>query len=93
MRYQNNHKVIIAYRLEDKYGNSPFYYNGYKVVLPEGYYAAVLDITRFRNEDYKYSYYRLSLYEYALNITAQVYDTGEVLFRKEDIRSKSLIRR
>ena len=93
MVHQNNYTVIIAYRLEDKYGNSPFYYNGHEVILPEGYYAAVTDITKFRDRDYKYSFYRLSLYEYVLSSTALVYDTGEVLFREEDVRSKALIRR
>lgn len=93
MLYQKDHKIIIAYRLEDRYGNSPFYYDGYQVILPEGYFAAILDLTKFRDKDYKYSFYRLSLYEYVLSPTALVFDTGEVLFRKEDIRSKVLLRR
>ena len=86
-------KVIIAYRLEDDYGNSPFYYKNHKVVLPEGYYAAFMNLDRLYEPCYTRSCTKLHLYEYLLNITAQTYDTGEVLFRKIDIISKTKLRR
>ena len=93
MTYNLGHNVIIAYRLEDKYGNGPYFYNGRSVILPEGYSGAYLDPNRFKDSAYGNSVYKYSMCEYVLYRTAQVYDTGEVLFRKEDIVSKSLVRR
>jgi hypothetical protein len=93
MTVLNWHTVIIAYRLEDEYGNSPFYFNGHKVILPENYSCAALSPDRFKESEYKHLLFKHSLYEYVLGKTALVYDTGEVLFRDEDVISKSLIRR
>lgn len=91
MTPQNWHTVILAYRLEDELGNSPFYYNGHKVILPECYYGAYLTPSRFN--EFVCSPRKYFLYEYVLGRNALVYDTGEVLFRDEDVMSKTAIRR
>ena len=93
MLSKSSHKVIIAYTLEDRYGHCPFYYDGHKAIIPEGYYFAYLNPSIFRESCYRKYYYKMHMYEYVLFNTALTYDTGEVLFRKEDIISKTIIRR
>ena len=85
----NNRKDILAYRLEDQYGNSPYYYDGYKAVLPEGYLCAYLNPCRFRESDYKRFLYKLDIYEYLLVPSAKILEGNEVLFKPKDIISKS----
>jgi hypothetical protein len=91
MSPQRWHTIILAYRLEDERGDGPFLYNGHKVILPECYYGAYLNPESLK--EFKYSPLKYNLYEYALGKNAVVYDTGEVLFRDDDVISKPQIRR
>lgn len=85
----NDRRVILAYRLEDHYGNSPYYYNGYKAILPDGYLCAYLNPCRFRESDYERFIHKLDIYEYLLYPTAKILEGNEVLFKPKDIISKS----
>lgn len=87
------HKRVVAYRLEDEYGNSPYYYDGYKAMLPDGYFCAYLNPARYRESDYSHFCHKMNLYEYLLLPSVLTYSTGEVLFRADDIISKSKIGR
>ena len=87
------HKIIIAYRLEDEYGNCPYYYDGYKAMLPDGYLFAYMNPSRFKESDYKYFCYKMSLYEYLLLPSVLTYETGQVLFKPNEVISKAKIGR
>ena len=87
----NKQKWYIVYCIEDQYGNSPYYYNGFKAILPDGCQHGYLNPCRYKEKEYKYEAYRFTLYEYLLGPDALVYDSGDVLFRKEDIISKTKI--
>lgn len=89
VKYMFHQQWYIAYRLEDNYNNSPYFYNGHKTILPDGYYHAYLNPCRYKEKEYSYSFYKYDLYEYFLKSTALVYDSGDVLFRKDDIISKT----
>lgn len=93
MIYQNGHRVIIVYCLENKYGQSPCIIDGRSVVFPEGYKYGFMNPSRFKEKDYRRFFYQFSMYEYVLDLSALVYDTGEVLFTEKDILSKTKIRR
>ena len=97
------HKYIIAYRIEDKDGNSPFYITSTKNhfaenVYPdyEDYYYAYLNMTKFLEPEY-YVYYKEDkyiLYEYLLLSTKSFIDyTGAVCYRSDAVLSKSKIRK
>lgn len=81
----------VVYRIEDEFGNSPYFYKGHNVVLPEGYYHGYLNPCLYREKEYSYSTYKYILYEYLLYSTALVYNSGDVLFRDDDVISKTKI--
>lgn len=80
------HHAIIAYRLEDRYGNSPYF------GCNDGYLHAVLNPCRFKESDYIKFYYIMDVYEYLLFPTAKIKDSN-VLFQRQDIISKRKLRR
>jgi len=93
MLYQKGQKVVVAYCLENKYGESPCYIDGKEVVYPEGYKCAFMNPTRLYEIEYRRYFYHFYVYEYVLNLTALIYDTGEVVFRPDDVLSKTKMRR
>lgn len=94
MLRQEWHKRVIAYRLEDEFGNCPYYYDdGRKALLPEGYLFGYMNPSRFRESDYRHYYYKMSLYEYLLIPSVLTYDTGEVLFKPDQVISKTKLGR
>ena len=93
MLYQPWHKRVIAYRLEDGHNNCPFFYDGHKAMLPDGYLFGYMNPSIFRESCYKHYYDKMGLYEYVLIPSVLVYDTGEVLFKPDQVLSKSRIRR
>ena len=99
MTYQHWHKIIIAYRIEDKDGNSPFCVSSIHNHFPENVYPdyqdyryAYLNITKFLEPEY-YKYYvddKYFLYEYLIQpCMASVSRTGAVSFRSSSIISKT----
>lgn len=89
MLSQQWHTRVVAYRLEDEHGNSPYYYDGRRVWLPEGYMYAFLNPSRFKESEYRHFCYKMDLYEYLLLPSVLTYPTGEVLFRADQIISKT----
>ena len=89
------HSVIIAYRLEDDYGNCPYYQIGPQIQYPifDTYYRAFLDPTQFRDEKYSSHYRKFHVFEYVLDKNAYALDNGVVMFRSKDVISKTIIRR
>lgn len=99
MRHQNWYDVVIAYRIEDKHGNSPFVVSETKNhfshnVYPdyEDYHFAYLSPAKFLEKEY-YMYYiteEYSLYEYLLRPdTISIGSEGAVSFRSISVRSKT----
>ena len=80
------HNSILAYRLEDAQGFSPDYVNGHRVIIPDGYYLAYKNPCVYKDAVYKFVWPKYDMYEYLLT-----YPNGEVLFRKDDIISKTKI--
>ena len=89
MSFYNEDIYIIAYRLENEQGISRDFVNDHAVIVPEGYFLGKKDPCVFREGCYAYSIVRHNLIQYILFPTALIYDTGDVLFRKDDIISKT----
>lgn len=94
------HTVIIAYRLEDKYGNSPFYVSCDNRHFPVDVYPdsgqwkyAFMNPCRFLEHGYSNCPKDYFLFEYLLRKTAHVTLSGEVTFRDQDVVCKSIVRR
>lgn len=84
------HKVVIAYRLEDKHGNAPPYlYEGRRALLPCGYDYAYMNPCIFKEYGYAKYYKRYSMYQYFFFPFVLTYDTGEVLFKPNEVSSKT----
>lgn len=99
MTYQSWHRLIIAYRIEDKNGNSPFIVSATRNHFPQNVYPdyqdyryAYLNLTKFLEPEY-FIYYKdenYFLYEYLIQPSmASVSRTGAVSFRSNAIISKS----
>ena len=93
MLFQYGHKVVIAYCLENEFGESISYIDGRHVVFPEGYKCGFMNPCVFKEREYHRCFPKMHIYEYVINTTALIYDSGEVLFTPRDILSKSLMRR
>ena len=89
MCYHEGDIYIVAYRLEDGQSLSPDYVSGHPVIIPDGYYLAYMNPCRYKERDYMFVWPKYDLYEYLLFSTALTYPGGEVLFRKDDVISKS----
>ena len=87
------HKRVVCYRLEDKYGNCPYYYDGCRALLPCGYLFAYLNPARFKESDYLRYYHKLDMYEYLLIPSALTYSDGTVLFKSDQVISRTKIGR
>lgn len=99
MNYQSWYKAIVAYRIEDKDGNSPFIVFSTHNHFPENVYPdyedyryAYLDLNKFLEPEY-YKHYKddkYFLYEYLLQPgLVSISRTGAVSFRSISIISKT----
>lgn len=89
--------LIVAYRLEDKDGNSPFYITSSHTHFPVNVYPeigdfsyAFLNPTKFLEKEY-YSFYlseEYFLYEYLLMSCCTTDAYGAVSFRSKSVISK-----
>jgi len=82
----------IAYRLEDVQGQSKDFINDRPVIIPDGYFLGNTDPCIYKEPAYMSVWPRYDLYEYLLYPSALTYPHGEVLFRQDDIVSKTKIR-
>jgi hypothetical protein len=97
MSYHPWHRLIIAYRLEDKNGNSPFYITSTKNHFPhnvypdyEDYRYAYLDLTKFLEPEYLVYYHddNYFLYEYLLRPIMTSVNGEAVSFRQVSVVSR-----
>jgi hypothetical protein len=93
------HQIIIAYRIEDSNGNSPFIISSSRNHFSENVYPdyedyryAYINMNKFLEPEY-YPYYmddQYSLFEYLISpCMASVDSTGAVSFRSQSVLSKT----
>ena len=89
MYCQETRNYILAYRLEDAQGISSDFYEGYEVIVPDGYFLGYINPCVYRDSEYRVAWFKSKIVEYLLFPSALTYESGAVLFTERDIISKS----
>ena len=94
------HNIVIAYRLEDDNGNSPFYVSSNNTHFPSNvlpdigeWFCAFCNPCKYLESPYNKYLNSFDIYEYLLHSNIHIGIHGEVNFRTKDVISKSIIRR